>query len=80
MASTEDSLAAAELFILGLEVELGKPVKTRRKAEKRKASEGRKETSCMHSEGENGSEEEGSEGAWFSLERVLDLIVGVSLV
>ena len=68
-----DGHAAAELFITGLEIEVAKPVavaaRSTRSAGPRSAS--------LAGEGESESEEDSAEGKNFSLERTLDLVVGV---
>ncbi|KAM0790454.1 hypothetical protein ACM66B_003331 [Microbotryomycetes sp. NB124-2] len=63
-ASHRDSLAAAELFATGLEIELGKPVQ--------------QDGSMSGDDRAVYSDEEGSEGRFFSLERALDLVVGLT--
>lgn len=65
-ATHEDSLAAAKLFIKGLEFELEKPVEASVEAVK----------IARYDESDA---EDGAEGRFFNLERALDLIVGVSL-
>lgn len=65
-ASHDDSLAAAKLFIKGLEFELKKQVE----ASNEQANAEKYDESDT---------EDGAEGRWFSLERALDLIVGVSV-
>ncbi|GAA5904027.1 hypothetical protein JCM5296_002511 [Sporobolomyces johnsonii] len=62
-----DALRATELFIKGAEIELGKPVEDER------VGQGRYGRSYEDSE-----EYEGAEGKHWSLERALDLIVGIS--
>lgn len=63
-ASHEDSIAAAKLFVKGLEFELAKPLEPI--------------AASPRPSMDDSDTEDGAEGRWFSLERALDLIVGVS--
>lgn len=63
-ASHEDSIAAAKLFIKGLEFELAKTLEPI--------------AASPPPNMDDSDAEDGAEGRWFSLERALDLIVGVS--
>ncbi|SCV68227.1 BQ2448_348 [Microbotryum intermedium] len=66
-----DALAAAQLFLSGLEIELNKPVQP---ASRSKASTSKTKVP----ENESLSEDESAEGKYFSLERSLDLSVGLT--
>ncbi|KAK4049294.1 hypothetical protein OIV83_004231 [Microbotryomycetes sp. JL201] len=63
--SHQDSLAAAELFATGLEIELGKLIQA-------------DANGMLDDEQPMYSDEEGSEGKYFGLERALDLVVGLT--
>ncbi|ORY88405.1 hypothetical protein BCR35DRAFT_13305 [Leucosporidium creatinivorum] len=63
-ASHEDSIAAAKLFVKGLGFELAKPLEPA--------------PSTPRPELDDSDTEDGAEGRWFSLERALDLIVGLT--
>ncbi|KAL8293229.1 hypothetical protein RQP46_000923 [Phenoliferia psychrophenolica] len=82
-----DGLAAANLFITGLQFELAKPIEpTLSRSKSRVRSSGANagpgadaaaaRTAAFFSESE--SEEDSAEGAYFNLERALDLVVGLT--
>ncbi|KAM0755480.1 hypothetical protein T439DRAFT_320174 [Meredithblackwellia eburnea MCA 4105] len=87
-----DSLEAARLFITGLQYELEKPIAPSssagrdshsskvplRRTGSSSSSSHVRNRSLDGSPSESESEEEGAEGRYFSLERVLDLVVGLT--
>lgn len=75
-----DGLAAAKLFIMGLEVELVKPTLTplRRRRVLVESGSGTDEDIDERDDDDEESEEETVEGRAVDLERLLDLVVGVS--
>ena len=80
-----DGLAAANLFVTGLSIELAKPVEPAVRVPLRLAGEVAAPSGATRADvfsGNSGSEseEDGAEGTYFSLERTLDLVVGVRLL
>ncbi|GAA5911230.1 hypothetical protein JCM6882_004069 [Rhodosporidiobolus microsporus] len=66
-----EMLRAAGLYLRGLELELAKPVKDQK-------GKGRASDALDSGYGEGSDEEDGTEGRFFSLERALDLVVGLT--
>ncbi|BGP35480.1 hypothetical protein JCM10296v2_007318 [Rhodotorula toruloides] len=68
---TADSQRAVGLFCTGLEVELRKPVR-------RDGADAKRDEDPVESGYGSGEDDDGAEGRFFSLERALDLVVGVT--
>ncbi|BGP11500.1 hypothetical protein JCM10049v2_007407 [Rhodotorula toruloides] len=68
---TADSQRAVGLFCTGLEVELSKPVR-------RDGADAKRDEDPVESGYGSGEDDDGAEGRFFSLERALDLVVGVT--